>query len=74
MELALDQVPLRVEVLFLATVLGVLALFAIAVRAAAERTEGSGSLEERVAVQWFGQKTPPGDGVGIACIWRAGGH
>ncbi|MBN64633.1 MAG: hypothetical protein CME20_25000 [Gemmatimonadetes bacterium] len=40
MELALDQVPLRVEVLFLSTVLGVLALFAIAVRAAAERTEG----------------------------------
>jgi len=35
-------------------------------REAAERTEGSGSLEERVAVQWFGQKTPPGDGVGIA--------
>ena len=39
MELALDQVPLRVEVLFLATVLGVLALFAIAGRAAAERTQ-----------------------------------
>ena len=37
MELALDKVPLRVEVLFLATVLGVLALFVLAVRAAAER-------------------------------------
>jgi len=40
MELALDKVPLRLEVLFLSTVLGVLALFAIGVRAAAERTEG----------------------------------
>ena len=35
-------------------------------REAAARTEGSGSLEERVAVQWFGQKTPPGDGAGVA--------
>ena len=41
MELALDKVPLRVEVLFLATVLGVLALFVLAVRAAAERMEGA---------------------------------
>ena len=32
MELALDKVPLRVEVLFLATVLGVLALFVLANR------------------------------------------
>ena len=34
-------------------------------REAVERTKGSGSLEERVAVQWFGQKTPLGDGVGV---------
>jgi hypothetical protein len=37
MELSLDKVPLRVEVLFLATVLGVLALFVLGVRGAAQR-------------------------------------
>ena len=37
MELALDEVPLRVDVLFIATVLGVLALLVLAVRAAAQR-------------------------------------
>ena len=37
MELALDKVPLRVDVLFVATVLGVLALLVLAVRAAAQR-------------------------------------
>ena len=38
MELALDKVPLRIEILFLATVLGTLALFVLAVQAAAQRT------------------------------------
>ena len=38
MELALDKVPLRVDVLFAATVLGVLALLVLAVRAAAQRS------------------------------------
>ena len=38
MELALDRVPLRVDVLFFAAVLGVLALSVLAVRAAAQRT------------------------------------
>lgn len=38
MELALDRVPLRVDVLFCATVLGVLVLAVLAVRAAAQRT------------------------------------
>ena len=37
MELALDKVPLRVDVLFFATVLGVLSLLVLAVRAAAQR-------------------------------------
>ena len=37
MELALDEVPLRIDVLFVATVLGVLALWVLAVRAAAQR-------------------------------------
>ena len=37
MELALDEVPLRIDVLFVATVLGVLALSVLAVRAAAQR-------------------------------------
>ena len=37
MELVLDEVPLRVDVLFFATVLGVLALSVLAVRAAAQR-------------------------------------
>ena len=37
MELALDEVPPRVDVLFIATVLGVLALLVLAVRAAAQR-------------------------------------
>ena len=37
MELALDKVPLRVDVLFAATVLGVLALLVMALRAAAQR-------------------------------------
>ena len=39
MELALDKVPLRIELLFLAAVLGVLALFVLAVHAAAQRTK-----------------------------------
>ena len=38
MELALDKVPLRIEILFLATVLGILILFVLAVHAAAQRT------------------------------------
>lgn len=38
MELALDKVPLRIEVLFLATVLGVSALFVLAIHTAAQRT------------------------------------
>ena len=37
MELALDKVPLRVDVLFFATVLGVLALLVLALRAAVQR-------------------------------------
>ena len=37
MELSLDEVPLRVDVLFFATVLGVLALVVLAVRVAAQR-------------------------------------
>ena len=37
MELALNKVPLRVDVLFFATVLGVLALLVLAVRTAAQR-------------------------------------
>ncbi len=37
MELALDRVPLRVDALFLATVLGVLALAVLAMRAAVQR-------------------------------------
>ncbi len=37
MELALDEVPLRIDVLFAATVLGVLALSVLAVRAVAQR-------------------------------------
>ena len=37
MELALDEAPLRIDVLFVATVLGVLALSVLAVRAAAQR-------------------------------------
>ena len=37
MELALDEVPFRIDVLFVATVLGVLALSVLAVRAAAQR-------------------------------------
>ena len=39
MELALDKVPLRIELLFLAAVLGVLALLVLAVHAAAQRTK-----------------------------------
>ena len=38
MELALDKVPLRIEILFLATVLGTLALLVLAMQAAAQRT------------------------------------
>ena len=37
MELALDKVPFRIDVLFVATVLGVLALLVMAVRAVAQR-------------------------------------
>ena len=37
MELALDEVPLRIDVLFVTTVLGVLALSVLAVRAVAQR-------------------------------------
>ena len=44
MELALDRVPLRVDVLFFATVLGVFALLVLAVRAAAQRTGQAADL------------------------------
>ena len=44
MELVLDRVPLRIDVLFFATVLGVVALFALAVRAAAQRTSQAADL------------------------------
>ena len=44
MELALDEVPLRVDVLFVATVLGVLALSVLAVRAAAQRAGQAADL------------------------------
>ena len=44
MELALDKVPLRVDVLFFATVSGVLALLVLAVRAAAQRAGQAADL------------------------------
>ena len=44
MELALDKVPLRVDVLFFAAVLGVLALLVLAVRIAAQRTGQAADL------------------------------
>ena len=44
MELALDKVPLRVDVLFFATVLGVLALLVLAVRATAQRVGQAADL------------------------------
>ena len=44
MELALDEVPLRIDVLFAATVLGVLALSVLAVRAAAQQTGQAANL------------------------------
>ena len=44
MELALDRVPLRVDVLFVATVLGVLVLLVLAVRIAAQRTDQAADL------------------------------
>ena len=44
MELALDRVPLRVDALFFAAVLGVLALLVLAVRIAAQRTGQAADL------------------------------
>lgn len=44
MELALDEVPLRIDVLFVATVLGVLALSVLAVRVAAQRVGQAADL------------------------------
>ena len=44
MELALDEVPLRIDVLFVATVLGVLALSVLAVRAVAQRAGQAADL------------------------------
>lgn len=44
MELALDEVPLRVDVLFVTTVLGILALSVLAVRAAAQRAGQAADL------------------------------
>ena len=44
MELALDEVPLRIDVLFVATVLGVLALSVLVVRAAAQRAGQAADL------------------------------
>ena len=44
MELALDKVPLRVDVLFFATVLGVLALLVLAVRTTAQRVGQAADL------------------------------
>ena len=44
MELALDEVPLRIDVLFVATVLGVLVLSVLAVRIAAQRTGQAADL------------------------------
>ena len=44
MELALDEVPLRIDVLFVATVLGVLALSVLAVRAAAQQAGQAADL------------------------------
>ena len=49
MELALDRVPLRVDVLFFAAVLGVLALLLLAVRTVAQRTSQSADLWTRWA-------------------------
>ena len=44
MELVLDRVPLRVDALFFAAVLGVLALSVMAVRAAAQRAGQAADL------------------------------
>ena len=44
MELTLDEVPLRVDALFFAAVLGVLALFGLAVRSAAQRAGQAADL------------------------------
>ena len=44
MELALDKVPLRVDALFFATVLGVLALLVLAVRVAVQRAGQAADL------------------------------
>ena len=44
MELALDEVPLRIDVLFVVAVLGVLALLVLAVRAAAQRAGQAADL------------------------------
>ena len=44
MELALDKVPFRIDVLFVATVLGVLALSVLAMRAAAQRAGQAADL------------------------------
>ena len=44
MELALDRVPLRIDVLFFAAVLGVLVLLVLAVRIAAQRTGQAADL------------------------------
>ena len=44
MELALDKVPLRIDALFFATVLGVLALSVLAVRVAAQRVGQAADL------------------------------
>lgn len=54
MELALDRVPLRVDVLFFATVLGVLALLVLAVRTAAQRTGRAADLWTRWAAAGAG--------------------
>ncbi len=54
MELALDRVPLRVDVLFFAAVLGVLALLLLAVRTAAQRTSQSADRWTRWAAAGAG--------------------